>query len=101
MQLSRPGGHLGDSEELEQHVAMLDLCTDLNGPDHPETFAAAKRLSIAFWSAGYTDQAIDLLDQVLDRSKTTLDAEHPLRVDLLCTLGEILLEQRHLESSCK
>ncbi len=58
MQLPANDIPLGDSDELEAHVAMLDLCTDLMGPCHPQTLAAAKRLGIAFWCAGYIDQAI-------------------------------------------
>ncbi len=99
MQLPAHDIPLGDSDELEAHVAMLDLCTDLMGSCHPQTLATAKRLGIAFWRAGYIDQAIGLLDEALTRLTTSLGNEHPDRIDLLCTLGEIFLDQRHLEQS--
>jgi len=73
---------------------MLDLCTDFLGPFHPQTLAATKSLGIAFWCAGYTDQAVELLDQALDRLTSTPEEKHPERVELLCVLGEILLEQQ-------
>jgi tetratricopeptide (TPR) repeat protein len=95
----RPEYRLGDSDEIEGHVATLRSCTDRLGPGHPETLTAAKTLATAFWLAGYTDQAIGLLDQALDFSAATLGREHPIRVDLLGTLGEILFEQRHLEQA--
>jgi hypothetical protein len=84
---------------LEEHVALLDLCTDSLGPCHPQTLAATKTLGIAFWTAGYTDQAIGLLDQALDRLTTTPGEEHPERVELLCVLGEILLEERRAKQA--
>jgi len=91
--------HLGDSEELEGHLATMRSCTEQFGPCHPRTLIAAKSLALALWHAGYTDQAIGLLDQALDFSASDLGHEHPLRVDLLSTLGEILFEQRHLEQA--
>lgn len=88
---------LGDSEELEEHVATLRLCTEQLAPCHPRTLTAADRLAVAFWLAGYTDQAVGLLDHALDFVASTPGSDYPQRVDLLSTLGEILFEQRHLE----
>lgn len=88
---------LGDSEDLEEHVATLRLCTEQLGPCHPRTLTAANRLAVAFWLAGYTDQAVGLLDHALEFVASTPGSDYPQRVDLLSTLGEILLEQRHLE----
>lgn len=90
---------LGDSDEIEGHVATLSLCTAEFGPSHPRTLIAAKTLATAFWNAGYTDQAIGLLDQALDILASTVGSEHSMRVDLLSTLGEILFEERHLEQA--
>ena len=93
------GHRLGDSDELEGHVATLRFCTAQLGPCHPRTLAAANRLAIAFWLAGYTDQAFSLLDQALDFVASTLGSDHPMRVDFLSTLGEILFEQRQVEQA--
>ena len=90
---------LGDSDELEGHVATLRLCSEQLGPCHPRTLIVAKSLAVALWHAGYTDHAIGLLDQAIDFSASSLGTEHPMRVDLLSTLGEILFEQRHLEQA--
>jgi tetratricopeptide (TPR) repeat protein len=90
---------LGDSDDIEGHVATLRSCTEEFGPYHPRTFIAAHTLATAFWHAGYTDHAVGLLDQALDFSAATLGSEHPMRVDLLSTLGEILFEERHLEQA--
>jgi Tetratricopeptide repeat len=40
-----------------------------------------------------------LLDQALDYLTSTFGEEHPMRVDVLSTLGEIMFEQRHLEQA--
>jgi len=97
----RPGPkcRLGDSDELEGHVAALRVCTEQLGPCHPRTLTAANQLAIAFWLAGYTDQAISLLDQALDFAASIPANDTPVRVDLLSTLGEILFEQRHLDQA--
>jgi tetratricopeptide (TPR) repeat protein len=95
----RPEYRLGDSDELEEHVAMLRVCTEQFGPCHPRTLNAAKSLAAAFWLAGYADRAVGLLDQALDFAASTLRGEHPIRIDLLSTLGKILFEQRHLEGA--
>ena len=88
---------LGDSDELKGRVAALRHSTEQLGASHPRTLAAANQLAIAFWMAGYADQAIGLLDQALDFVTSNLGSSHPLRADLLGTLGEILFEQRQLE----
>jgi tetratricopeptide (TPR) repeat protein len=95
----RPEYRLGDSAELEGHVAMLRVCTEQLGPCHPRTLNAARNLATAFWLAGYTDQAVGLLDQALDFVASTLGGDHPMRIDLLNTLGKILFEQRYLEGA--
>jgi hypothetical protein len=79
---------------------MLAMCTDVMGPDHPETLAATRKLGMALWRAGYNDQAISVLDQALSGMTPTLERDHPERIELLCTLGEILLEQR-LPEQCE
>ena len=79
---------LGDSDELEGDVETLRLCSEQLGSCHPETLMAAQSLAVALWHAGYTDHALGLLDQALDFSASSLEDEHPLRVDLLNTLGE-------------
>src|SRR5215472_10441403 len=89
----------GDSHEIEGHIAMLRICTEQFGPCHPRTLNAAKNLAAALWLAGYTDQAVGLLDQALNFVASILGGDHPIRVDLLSTLGEILFEQRHLEEA--
>jgi tetratricopeptide (TPR) repeat protein len=90
---------LGDSEELEGHVARLRLLTEQLGPGHPQTVRAANTAATAFWLAGYIEQAIVLLDQALGFVASAFGPEHPIRADLLSTLGEIFYEQRHLEQA--
>lgn len=80
-------------------MAMLDSHKDLFGPFHPQTLAVVGALAIAFWRAGDIDRAIGLLDQNLDRLTSSLGREHPMRVNVLSTLGEIMAEQRHLEQA--
>ncbi len=95
----RPEYGLGNSDEIERHVAALRSCTRQLGPSHPRTLMAAKTLATAFWLAGYTDRAIALLDQALNFLTATPAREHRMRADLLSTLGEILFEQRHLDQA--
>src|SRR5262249_10240154 len=79
-------------ESLEAHTAQL-------GPGHPCTLAVANTLAIAFWCAGDLAQAVDLLTQALEQVAPALEPEHPARVELLCTLGEIMLDQDQMEQA--
>jgi tetratricopeptide (TPR) repeat protein len=94
-----PGMSLGAAEEIYGLMAALDRYTDLLGPSHLDTLDVASKLAIAFWCAGETGQAIGLLDQVLDRLSASSEPQHPMRIDVLTTLGEILFEQKHLEQA--
>jgi tetratricopeptide (TPR) repeat protein len=60
----------------------------------------AHTLAVALWCAGDVDRAVSLLDQALERLAYCLGPEPPMRTVLLATLGEIMLEQRHLEQAC-
>jgi tetratricopeptide (TPR) repeat protein len=77
-------------------VAALESSSAQLGPYDPRTITVANRLAIAFWHAGGIDQAINLLDQALDRLAVS-GSEHPIRADVLCTLGEILIEHEQWE----
>jgi tetratricopeptide (TPR) repeat protein len=90
---------LGDSDDLERHVTVLRSCTEQWGPCHPQTLAAVQQLAVAFWLAGYTDQAVALLEEALDLLAATTGRESALRIDLLGSLTEILFEQRRLEQA--
>lgn len=57
------------------------------------------KTAIAFWRAGDIGRAVGLLDQALDYLTSSVGSEHPLRVEVLSTLGEIMFEQRHLEQA--
>jgi tetratricopeptide (TPR) repeat protein len=59
----------------------------------------ANRLAIAFWGVGESGHAIGLLDQILDRLTASIGPQHPMRIDVLTTLGEILFEEKHLEQA--
>ena len=64
-----------------------------------ESIEAVNQIALALWSAGEIDQAIGLLDQALDRLTSSLGTDHPTRVDVLNTLGEIMVDQHHLEQA--
>jgi tetratricopeptide (TPR) repeat protein len=89
---------LAEPAEIEGLWATLESNAELFGPCHPETLAVAHSLATAFWCSGEIDRAIGLLDQALDRL-TSLDEDHPMRADILSTLGEIMFEQQHLEQA--
>jgi tetratricopeptide (TPR) repeat protein len=88
--VAESGGVAGLWDALESH-------TDLFGPHHPRTLAAAHQLAIALWQVGDADGAIFLLHQALDCICGSFGSEDPMRVDVLGTLAEILFEQRDLE----
>jgi tetratricopeptide (TPR) repeat protein len=90
---------LDEADEIYELMAALDLNTDLHGQHDPQTLAAASQLAIAFWHAGEIERAISLLAEVLDRLNSDFAPEHPMRVDVLSTLAEILFEQRYLEQA--
>jgi hypothetical protein len=71
-----------------------------SGHTIPIRIEVVKELAIAFWRAGDIDKAVGLLDQALDRFTSSVGTEHPARVDVLSTLGEIMFEQRHLKQAC-
>jgi tetratricopeptide (TPR) repeat protein len=83
--------------DIYDQMVALEVCTDLHGPDDPQTLAAAHNLAIAFWMAGEIDQALSVLDQVLAHLNSSFEPEYPLRIDVLSTFGEILFGQGHLE----
>ncbi|HEY7339157.1 MAG TPA: tetratricopeptide repeat protein [Bryobacteraceae bacterium] len=72
-------------------VAALESSSAQLGPHDPATITAAHRLAIALWRAGSINQAISLLDRTLDGLAST-GSQHPIRRDVLCTLGQILIE---------
>jgi tetratricopeptide (TPR) repeat protein len=74
-------------------VAALDLSAAELGPFHPQTIVVVNRLAMAFWKAGDINQAVGLLDQALDGMASSYASDHPVRSDLLCTLGEIMAAQ--------
>jgi len=92
-------------EPLEQAGNLYELMVDVEshtagyGPNHPDTLAAAKRLAIAFRDCGEVAQAIDLLTRILDQPASSSQVDDRVRVDLLSTLGQMLLEQGHLEQA--
>ena len=92
-----PDSEASPADEIYGFMTALDSYTDLLGPFHPQTLAMANMLAVAFWRAGEVDQAMALLDQVLDRLRSSRAPEDPTRVDMLSTLAKILFEQRHLE----
>lgn len=71
---------------LEQHVSRY-------GPFHPIAVAAANQLAIAYWAAGDVQQAVGILDQALEDLARSEYRDHSVRTDVLCTLGEIFVEQ--------
>ncbi len=91
--------HLGGSDEIQGLLATLDSSIDRLGPHDPQTLAVVHKLAIAAWCAGNIDGAVGLLDQTLDHLTSSFASEHPMRMDVLSTLGEIMFEQRHLEQA--
>src|SRR5579871_5287081 len=81
---------------IDELVGALHLSTAELGAFDPRTIAVAHRLAAAFWHVGHVDQAISLLDQALEGLATT-GSSHPVRADVLCTLGEILIDQGYWE----
>jgi tetratricopeptide (TPR) repeat protein len=49
----------------------------LLGSEHPETLAARANLASSYWSAGRTNDAITLEEEILADSERLLGAEHP------------------------
>jgi tetratricopeptide (TPR) repeat protein len=86
---------------IENLMAALSSSTAQLGAFHSRTVAAANRLAVAFWRAGDINQAVDLLDQALDALALSSQSEHPVRTDVLCTLGEIMLEQAQWEQASR
>jgi hypothetical protein len=83
---------------LELFVA-LDSHTNQFGPYDPHTVAVVNELAVALWRAGDSDQAVGLLSQALDGLEQPPGGEGTVRVNLLCTLGEIMVEQCRMEQA--
>jgi tetratricopeptide (TPR) repeat protein len=87
----RPNADIhGLMTELDRRAGQL-------GPYHPETVAAAHQLAIAFWRAGDTNRALGILNQALEGLEPSVQSDHPVRLDLLGTVAEILAEQGELD----
>jgi len=87
----------GFEEPIPDLLNTLHRSTTQFGAAHPRTIAVANRLAVALWTAGDTVQAISLLEEALAAISSC--AEHPFRTDLLCTLGEIMVEQARWEQA--
>src|SRR5579863_3977453 len=87
------------SEEIEELWARLDFQTDLIGSCHSDTIDVVQKLAIALSRRGDFGRAAGLLDRALGLAASSLGNEHPLRIALLGTLGELMFEQGHLEQA--
>jgi hypothetical protein len=83
--------------EIHRLIAELDWQTGKSGPFHPQTIEVALRLSIAFWCNGEINRAIGILDQALNGLASSTRPDHPVRLEILSTLAEILVEQSQWE----
>ena len=90
---------MDESGDIRRLLAALHLHVDRFGLDHPHTLGVVNKLALALWGAGEIDRAIGLLDQALHRLTSSLGPEHPMRIDMLSTLGEIMFEHHHLEQA--
>lgn len=84
------------SESPEATISNLEssllACSARLGQVHPETIALANQLANAYWRSGRVDQAVGVLDQALTELGSS-ETEASSRAEILCTLGQILLEQ--------
>ena len=85
--------------DIPELFAALDSHTNQFGPYDPHTVAVVNELAMALWRAGDSDQAVGLLSQALDGLEQPPDGEGTVRVNLLCTLGEIMVEQCRMEQA--
>jgi tetratricopeptide (TPR) repeat protein len=86
-------------EPIPDLVLELDLSTAQFGPFHLQTIVVANRLAMALWKAGDIDRGVGLLDQALDGMASSCPPDHPVRSDLLRTLGEIMADQGNWEQA--
>jgi tetratricopeptide (TPR) repeat protein len=77
-------------ELIPDLIDSLHTSAAQHGASHPESVATAHRLAIAFWNVGDAGQAIHLLKEALETIASNV--EHPVRPDLLCTLGEVMAD---------
>lgn len=84
---------------IDQQAEMQGLVNDLEthsdhfGPFHPRTVAVANRLALALWSVGEVQRAVSLLDQALNGLASVRELDHPVRIEVLSTLGDIFVGQ--------
>jgi hypothetical protein len=78
---------------IPELIAALDSHTNQFGPYDLHTIAVVNELAVALWQAGDSDQAVRLLVQALDGLGPRGVEEDSVRLNLLCTLGEIMVEQ--------
>lgn len=82
---------IGLFDELDRNTSQL-------GAFHPLTLATINRLAIALWKAGDAPQAADLLDQAIQAAPSFAPGGH-VRCSLLCTLGEVMVDQSRWEEA--
>lgn len=84
----------GAKESIIDLFDEVDRNTSQFGAFHPLTLATINRLAIALWDVGDIPQAVDLLHQAIEATVSFAPA-HSVRCDLLCTLGELMVDQSH------
>jgi Tetratricopeptide repeat len=80
----------GAQESIAGLFDELDRNTSQLGAFHPLTLATINRLAIAPWNAGDAPQAVAFWSR---QFKRRLRSRHRVRCSLLCTLGEVMVDQ--------
>ena len=83
---------------IPELIAALDSHTSQFGPYDLHTVTVVNELAVALWHAGDSDQAVQLLAQALD-GLGPRGEDGTVRLNLLCTLGEIIMEQCRMEQA--
>jgi Tetratricopeptide repeat len=89
-----------EQESIPDLFDEVDWSTSRFGASHPQTVAMVNRLAIALWKVGDIHQAVDLLNQAVEATACTVP-DHRVQCDLLCTLGEIMVEQARWDEAAK
>jgi tetratricopeptide (TPR) repeat protein len=85
----------GDYELAVEHLKKAsDLSVQARGPDQPETLTMQSDLAIALLRTGNANESIQINEQVLEKRKSILGAEHTATLYSMANLGEAYVAVR-------
>src|SRR5579859_2232845 len=93
----RDDGKISDSERFS--LKAVEINTDVQGEDHPDTLTTINNLAETYWALGRTEEAARLQEQVLEKRRQILGEDHPYTLNSMNNRAETYREQGRTEEA--